>query len=688
MDAIIVPTIATAITALLPSTGAVVFGTTTVAMLAAYVIVTAATFGVSLALAKMAAKPKVSPQQQTIKQAIPPRKITFGRDKVAGAYGFRGADAQNINHRVLVFGQGPWDGIEAIYIADKKGGADMSAGTAIQPHQNNVTVDMVLGDPDQLASPIMTAAFPTLWTADHRGRGLVYGVLRARPVKKAHFTTYYPGGISEVMIEGRGLRLYDPRSGLTAWSENPALAVRWYLTSQFGLGIGAEWIDDSTFAAIGDRCDAPRARSGGGTEKMFTISHTVEVNRDPRQTLAELLTAFDGEIYPTPEGKVGLRGAGWEEPTIEITADDLVSPYYEISTESGLNARFQKLKVNVKDPANDYQPVELTPWIDPDAAVSEVGEFNALMVSQWRQCRHLAKIHMRKSNPKWRLTIHVRYAAALKLWTEEKGNCLLTVPELGFDRTPFRITAASLDLGKDTGAFTLAFYDGSGNAWSIAEEGTPPTVAPETTMAAIPPMPTGLVLTLLRTEPQAGIYQTRARATVNPAPNAWETIGRYRPVGATEWTDMSEDGEDAVVTGVLDDGVTYEVQAAHAGITGIDSPNIGAWTAIATISATADPTAPAAPAGATLAKAGSNVTVAWTGANSANYAGARIYRGTVNDSSLAGLVATVYGAPSSAGSWQDTGLANGTYWYWLRSINASGVAGSFTAPTPASITIP
>lgn len=416
----------------------------TAAGIAAYAIITAATLaltaGISYAMSKMAAKPKASTQQQTIKQAIPYRQKTYGRDKVAGAFAFIGSSADNVGHRVLVFGQGEWDAVEHIYMGDQQGGADMSAGTGMAPHQHNVKLEMHLGSAAQTASATMMAAFPTLWTADHRGRGLVYGVLRAYPVKTKHLQTYYPQGVSEVRIEGRGGKLYDPRTGLTAWSENAGLAIRDWLASPDGMNIDPAYLDDAAFADFADVCDLASAITGGGTEPLYTVSHTPRLDREPRATLEELLQACDGEIYPTTEGKVGIRGGEWIEPTETITEADLVDPFYEVSFGNGRSAAFNRLKVTFKHPENDYQPVELEPWQDA-ASQAEIGvltgDFNAQSVTQWRQARRLAKIHMAKANPRYRLVITTTYAAALRLWGAR--GCRVTLPELGLDDATFWI---------------------------------------------------------------------------------------------------------------------------------------------------------------------------------------------------------------------------------------------------------
>jgi hypothetical protein len=80
------------------------------------------------------------------------------------------------------------------------------------------------------------------------------------------------------------------------------------------------------------------------------------------------------------------------------------------------------------------------------------------------------------------------------------------------------------------------------------------------------------------------------------------------------------------------------------------------------------------------------VNLSWAAPNSVNYVGTRIYRHTVNTFGASSLVRTEYGAPSSADAWQNSGLAAGTYYYWLVAINGSGVGAAEVATGAVVVT--
>ena len=55
----------------------------------------------------------------------------------------------------------------------------------------------------------------------------------------------------------RGKKVFDPRTGLTSFSSNPALCIRDYLLSDYGLGAALDEIDEASFIAAANLCDEP-----------------------------------------------------------------------------------------------------------------------------------------------------------------------------------------------------------------------------------------------------------------------------------------------------------------------------------------------------------------------------------------------------------------------------------------------
>lgn len=129
------------------------------------------------------------------------------------------------------------------------------------------------GDPDKAAWPALMAAFPELWTADHRARGIAQSLIRFKSpgLSSSKYLSLYSGGAPDLEKVMRGEAIYDPRTGQTEWTDNGILAV-YHVHMALD---GRRTIDDydlATWIAEADKADElvetrtgyePRARAWG-----------------------------------------------------------------------------------------------------------------------------------------------------------------------------------------------------------------------------------------------------------------------------------------------------------------------------------------------------------------------------------------------------------------------------------------
>lgn len=672
---------------------------TAAATVGAYAITIGASIALSIALRpddKKAQAEQRDPAQIQRRQAIPSRIRGYGEDMLAGAVIFFGESA-GVFYEVFYHCEGPIEGFVANWLNDVDGQTDASGFATVEPWGSFVRVLNYEGGTGQLASTPLVNAFPGQWTTNHRLRGCAYSVLRCAAVQEQNFQKVFPTGVPGLRVRVKQSKVYDGRDA----TQNPASEATWkysdlagpciadHLTYKRGFRIPRSYLNQASFDAHANLCNQNVPLKGGGTEKRYRIGGTYELTEEHRETQAKLLATCEGELYLVPDGTIGIRGGAWEEPTVTLTDADIIS--YTYVQENDALSEFNRLKISYKSPLHDFQIIETEAWDDLAAqdAAGEIIEkpFTLSMVPSHGQARRLAKIEAHKNNPRHRLEIVARPRALL---TIGQRTVHLKLDELGIDE-PFLIRSSTIPPDLKAIPMTITSFGPEAYAWNPAtEEGTPPPVPGAINVSVVPPVPTGAVLSIVRTQVQSGTYAVKVRATVNAltGDNArFVTIGRFRKTGDPDWIDMAEDGAWKVISGLLDDGAQYEVQVAHAGWGGKNSRAVSAWVPAGTITASSDPVAPGPMTNLATTVSGTTVTINARTPASANFRAWRLYRGTTN---VAGAAVLVGGdrvaGPNVAVTATDPGRpAATTYYYWVDAVNASGLASAKTGPSTIAV---
>jgi hypothetical protein len=121
-------------------------------------------------------------------------------------------------------------------------------------YKNNtsqVRVKKHLGDPNDPADASLLAECGDKWKDTAVLRGFTYTVIRL-DLRQAEFQ----GGLPDIAVLMKGKKLYDPRTGLTAYSTNPALAIYDYLTSPM-CNVDPADIPISSYITAANICDEP-----------------------------------------------------------------------------------------------------------------------------------------------------------------------------------------------------------------------------------------------------------------------------------------------------------------------------------------------------------------------------------------------------------------------------------------------
>lgn len=89
------------------------------------------------------------------------------------------------------------------------------------------------------------------WDTSHTMSGIAHIYVRVK-----YDTATLEGRVPNIACVVKGKKLFDPRDSSTAWSDNPALMIRDYLTNtDYGCGASASEIDDTAITTSANRCD-------------------------------------------------------------------------------------------------------------------------------------------------------------------------------------------------------------------------------------------------------------------------------------------------------------------------------------------------------------------------------------------------------------------------------------------------
>lgn len=504
-----------------------------------------------------------SPRQQlqvTINQASGDRIRGYGKMRLAGTRAFFDAKEGRL-YQVIVFHHGEAHAIDEIRIGDISVEMDGDGWVTTEPFTGNfVRIEQRLGDPDQTVFTLLNSAYPSDWTSDYRLRGLVCLYVAFVAPKLEFLTKIFPQvENTPIRIDARLSEVYDPREETTGYSTNPALFIRDYLRHPDGYRLADEDIDDDSFAAFADICDA-LVDKVGGTQPRYTGGGTYSLQEAPKDVLARLCATCDARVYLNADGKAAIRGGVWPAPAVTLTIDNIIGA--ELEQGSDRFAVFNTLRTLYTDPAQDYQLVEAPRWADM-ADVGErgeiPGELELGMVQDSAQAQRLAKIFKYRQNPAWKGTIRTDVSG---LDARYEPTIQVVIPELSIDEA-FSVEDHGIILegGTVVGCeITIASLPSAAYEWDPdTEEGVNPIAAPVESDTTVE---TPTILTVAVEFRSIGVSTTAPVVVVTvdePARQDLTIEGQIRLQPSGPWEAMAS-SELQAVSNVVIDGEDYDVR--------------------------------------------------------------------------------------------------------------------------------
>ena len=306
--------------------------------------------------------------QVTQRGAAVDHQVIYGQTRVGGVvvYDALSGDDNEYLHRVVAFAGHEIEEFTTFYLNDVAvtlSGSDVTNEEfQIEDGSGNfeeyaVRINTHLGTDDQTADSDLVSEV-TEWTTNHRLRGIAYAYFRFK-----YDPNVFDQGIPDISAVIKGKKVYDPRSETTVWSDNPALCMRDYMISDYGLAEDSANIDDTLVSTAANVCDYYNYPTLTG-DPRFTLNGAFLVSSTPYDVLNDLSTSMGGMLWYS-QGKWRMKPAYYTNSVLSLDEDDLRSSI-SVSTRHSRRDNFNVVKGVYRGPDTNYQPTDYTPVTDAD----------------------------------------------------------------------------------------------------------------------------------------------------------------------------------------------------------------------------------------------------------------------------------------------------------------------------------
>jgi len=364
-------------------------------------------------------------------------QIIYGEVRVGGVRVYDASTGTNNEylHRIMAFAGHEIDSYQQIYLNDEVVILDGS-GNVTSPSRYNgyVRIKQYYGTTAQTADADLISETSALtdgrWTSAHRLQGIAYLYVRFKYNADA-----FPNGIPAVSATIRGKKVFDPRTSTTAWSDNPALCLRDYIASDYGLAQPSGSIEDNLVEDAADWCD-----DVVDSQKRYTCNGNFVTSFEPSQILSDMLTSMGGLLWYS-QGKWRMKAAKYTTPTITLDENDLRSGI-SLSTRHSRRSNFNTVKGKFKGAESDWQEADYPAVSDPAFVTADNNLVNTLdfplpFTTSSKTAQRIANIALRRNREQ--LTFSASFG--LKAFQVDVGDFVyVNNTRFGWSNKAFEVT--------------------------------------------------------------------------------------------------------------------------------------------------------------------------------------------------------------------------------------------------------
>jgi len=316
----------------------------------------------------------------TTRTPTAPRQIVYGQTRVGGILAHietTGTD-NVILHQVIVIAGHEIDSLVKVKFGDTDltldSGTTISGSTVFKATNtkykntenenkidgNGTLVQLTFENGSQTTANGFLRSQLSSITADHKFKDCAYVY-----IKMVHDAEKFAGGIPAISFEVKGKKIYDPRSGETAFTDstgeqigsNPALCIRDYLSNTvYGLKATSSELNDTTnaggFNSAATTCEQQVNDIDGSAQNRYTANGFTNFSASGEGILEGLLTSMAGRLTYV-NGKFNVFAGATQTPSLTITDDDLLSDI-SVATNPNSGDLYNTVKPVYTDASTNY----------------------------------------------------------------------------------------------------------------------------------------------------------------------------------------------------------------------------------------------------------------------------------------------------------------------------------------------
>jgi len=612
-------------------------------------------------------------------------QIIYGKMRVGGAriYDEATGDTNEYLHRIIAVAGHEITSFDRIYIndsyvdfddIDEDGNVSTvtdADGSSSDRYDGYLRINFHLGSPDQTADTDLVSE-SAHWTDTCRLRGIAYMYIRMK-----YNADVYPDGIPEFTAIVKGKKVYDPRTSTTAYSDNPALCLRDYLTAPYGVAEDTANIDDVLVTTAANVCDQTNTIAG---TTRYTCNGAFTTSVTPYDMINNMLTSMDGSLWYA-QGSWRMKPAYWTAPVLDLNEDDLRSNI-SVSTRHSRRNNFNTVKGTFRGEESNWQTTDY-PQVNSAASIAadngqvSTADVDLPFTDNSIEARRIARISLDRN----RQQLVVSASFGLKTLQVQVGdNIRLTNSRFGWTNKEFEVVSWNFGLTDGLDLQTqMTLRETAESVYDEVDDGE----AYERDNTTLPDPFSGLAVTNLVV---SGGGRTQGDGTfINSAILSWTAatssfVSHYD----IEWKALSDSSYSSTTTpnttielSPLVDNIEYIFRVRAVSINGVKGAFVTAQ-----FTGGGDVTAPGLPTAITADGGFRYITVSWTNPADSDLNFVEVWENTSNTS----VGATKVGISGGNEFIRSNLGIQETKYYFLKSVDYSGNTSAFTTGVSATTT--